>query len=302
MTTIPDHRQHYIETSPGIRIFVRDFGPVDAPTIIDHHGTPSCSVAFPCGWTSLPKDVRLISFDRPGYGRSDNQPGRRVKDAGQWSESLADHLGVDRFALMGTSGGGPHAAAAAAVLGDRITRLCVSVGLGPVGLPGFDVAAGMPDATVQEINRAREGESSLRAFVNELLTHDNPVEDWLDQLPPWDVEVLSRPDVQAEEKLEAEESAAGGHEGWIEDDLAFFHRGWEVDLSAITADALLLYGAEDVLVPANHGDHYRTAIGHGQVVKVPSAGHWMRDIEPAVVSWLTSDTQPFALEQEARTR
>ncbi|MGD9958322.1 alpha/beta fold hydrolase [Nocardioides sp.] len=300
ISTLPRHTELVVEVSTGDTLFVRDFGPPDAPAVIYHHGTPSSSLEIPGGWGGVPPGVRLVTFDRPGYGDSPNRPGRLVGDAGAWSAAIADALGIDRFAVMGTSGGGPHVAAAAATLGDRITRSCVSVGLGPAGLPGFDWEPGMPAETVDEMRRARTGESSLRPFIEELMGRDDPLAEWMEQLPPSDQEILGRPEVVPEEEANTERALGGGWEGWLEDDLAFFHRAWGVDLADTTAETLLLYGAADVLVPAAHGDAMRTAIGHGVVVKVPGAGHWMRDVEPAVLRWLTAgDDRPFVLDERS---
>ena len=91
-----------------------------------------------------------------------------------------------------------------------------------------------------------------------------------------------------------------GPDGWVEDDLAFFNRDWGVDLTRITADTLLLYGGADAFVPHAHGDAMRAAIGHGQLVKAPNAGHYMRDFEPAVLRWLVSEEgAPFELPSDA---
>jgi pimeloyl-ACP methyl ester carboxylesterase len=207
---------------------------------------------------------------------------------------VADALGIGRFALMGTSGGGPHAAAAAAVLTDRVTRLCVSVGLGPFGLAGFDWEAGMPAETVEEIRCAVHGEKQLRSFVDAMMAQEDPMGVWMEQLPPSDREILARPEVSREEEAVSEVAFAQGPAGWVEDDLAFFHRPWGVELADVSARTLLLYGGADAFVPHTHGDAMLAAIGHGQLVKVPGAGHWMRDVEPAVLQWLAADDEaPF---------
>jgi len=275
-----------VEVEPDQVLQVRDFGPADGPTVVYHHGTPSCSLDVPGGWHGVPDGVRVLTFDRPGYAGSPHRPGRSVAEAGRWSEAIADALGIGHFALMGTSGGGPHAAAAAAVLGDRITRLCVSVGLGPVGLPGFVWEEGMPAETIAEGRYAIKGEEELRTFIDSLMQQEDPMSEWMSQLPPSDQELLGRPDVQPEEAVVTAGALATGADGWVEDDLALFHREWGVDLAAVTAETLLLYGGADVLVPHAHGDAMLRAIGHGQLVKLPGAGHWMRDVEPAVLRWL----------------
>lgn len=286
---LPRHTDRRVRLDAATTLQVLDIGPPDAPAVIYHHGTPSCRLDLPGGWAGPPPGIRLVTFDRPGYGESDNVPGRVVADAGRWSEAIADALGIGVFALMGTSGGGPHAAAAAACLRDRVTRLCVSVGLGPVGLPGFDHEAGLPAETVDELRRAQRGEAALRGFIDDLMAQEDPMGAWMEQLPPSDQEILSRPETVREEEAVNEGALGGGIEGWLEDDLAFFARDWSVDLAAVTARTLLLYGRADVLVPHTHGDAMRAAIGHGQLAKVPDGGHWMRDIEPAVLEWLTSD-------------
>jgi alpha-beta hydrolase superfamily lysophospholipase len=51
--------------------------------------------------------IRLVSYDRPGYGGSTPQPGRTVAAAADDVAAIADQLGVDRLAVWGQSGGGP---------------------------------------------------------------------------------------------------------------------------------------------------------------------------------------------------
>jgi pimeloyl-ACP methyl ester carboxylesterase len=78
------------------------------------------------------RGVRLLAVDRPGFGRSDFQPGRTIADWPQDVRALADALGLDRFAVLGVSGGAPYALACARDLGDRLTAVGVASGLGPV--------------------------------------------------------------------------------------------------------------------------------------------------------------------------
>lgn len=286
MTKMPEHREIMISSEDG-DLLVRDWGPEGLPVVMHHHGTPSSGSSIPAGWAAVGSSgVRLVTFDRPGYGRSANRPGRRIADAATCSEQIADALGIGEFAVMGTSGGGPHAAATAALLRDRITRLCVSVGLGPVELPGFDASEGMLVETKDEIAAARAGESVLRSYIDGYMALDEPLDAWLRQLPASDVEILGRADVVEESAIEDLESMGEGIEGWLEDDMAIFARPWGCDLTQISARTVLLYGEVDVLVPASHGPAFRQAIGHGQVVVAPDTGHWMRNHEPAVLRWL----------------
>ena len=80
--------------------------------------------------------IRYITADRPGYGRSDTADGRTFIDWASDLSALCDHLGVDRFRLIGVSGGGPFALAVAAALGPRVEKVAVVSGVGVPDRPG----------------------------------------------------------------------------------------------------------------------------------------------------------------------
>ena len=230
-----------------------------------------------------------VSDVRPsGLRTFDAGPMRRVADAAAWSEQIADQLGFDQFSLLGTGAGAPHAVAAAAALGERVPKLCLINGLGPDELPGFDPATGMTEETRQEIACARAGEPVLRRFIDTVMQHDDPLEPWFEHLGSTDVEILGRREVQLEEAAAYAESMDSSVEGWVADDLALFHHSWGCDFSFVTAQTLVVNGLEDVFVPANHGDAWALALGHGQLIKLPEAGHWLRDYERDVLRWLAS--------------
>jgi len=90
--------------------------------IFHFHGTPSSRVEAARGDAeALSQGVRLIGIDRPGMGLSDYQRGRRILDWPDDVSALADALGIDRFAVLGVSGGGPYAAACAFKIPERLT-------------------------------------------------------------------------------------------------------------------------------------------------------------------------------------
>jgi pimeloyl-ACP methyl ester carboxylesterase len=79
--------------------------------------------------------IRLLSIDKPGYGSSTRDPQRSLLRFGADVRDLADALGLGRVALAGQSGGGPHALAAAYVLGDRVSTLSLISSAGPLAEP-----------------------------------------------------------------------------------------------------------------------------------------------------------------------
>lgn len=264
---------------------VREWGDPEGYLVVTHHGTPSSSAAVPGGWVSAAESpLRIVSFDRPGYGGSPRIPGRAIADAAAWSAAIADHLGRERFAVVGTSGGGPHAAATAARLPDRVSALGLIVSLGPYESPEFDLPE-LPADTAAEVQAAREGEQSLRAFIASLGSTEDSLEGWMEILPPSDREVLARHDVAHEEGREQLEWAAQGVDGWVDDDLALFSRPWGFDPSSIGVPTLVMYGTADVLVPPSHAFEWGERISAAELVAVDEGGHWLRDSEP----WLMTE-------------
>ncbi len=86
--------------------------------------------------------IRLIAVDRPGYGRSDPRAGGTLLDYAGDVAAIAQIIGLDRFAVLGTSGGGCYALACAAGLGSRLTRVGVVSGIGSLRTPGKRVGHG----------------------------------------------------------------------------------------------------------------------------------------------------------------
>ena len=91
-------------------------GAPDGAPVFLLHGTPgSRNGPKPRSSVLYRLGVRLICYDRPGYGGSSRVPDRRVADAARDVEMIADKLKLGRFAVVGRSGGGPHALACSAL-------------------------------------------------------------------------------------------------------------------------------------------------------------------------------------------
>ena len=92
--------------------------------VIAHHGTPGGRIEYWRDPTIYARHgLRRITFDRPGYGESTRLAGRSIADVVPDVVAIADALGIDRFAVIGGSGGGPHTLACAALLPERVTAL-----------------------------------------------------------------------------------------------------------------------------------------------------------------------------------
>ena len=141
---------------------VRQYGAVDGHPVVMHHGTPGSGVqSADVGRAAEAAGLRLVCYDRAGYGGSTAAPGRDVAAVAADIEAVADALGIARFATWGYSGGGPHVLATAALLGERVTRAAAWCSVAPADGEGLDFTAGMADANVEEFGLAQRGRDAL---------------------------------------------------------------------------------------------------------------------------------------------
>jgi pimeloyl-ACP methyl ester carboxylesterase len=252
-------RRHAVDAPGGRTIAVVEEGdPAGAP-VVYHHSTPGCGELYRT-WVEDARErgIRLIGYDRAGYGASDRHPGRSVADVAPDIAAVADALGLDRFLTWGMSGGGPHALACAALLGDRVAAAAVFASAAPADQPDLDFPAGMGEENVVEFAAAMEGEDKLRPMHEEWVAQMRAAtpEDVADQLRT----IISEPDraVLTGELAEFLHRTflagnARGVGGWLDDDLAFT-RAWGFDVADISIPLQLWQGAQDLMVPHAHGE------------------------------------------------
>jgi pimeloyl-ACP methyl ester carboxylesterase len=228
-----------------------------------HHGTPNIGTPpEPLFAASQRLGIRWISYDRPGYGGSTPRPGRRIETAAEYVAMVADALGVERFAVMGHSGGGPHALACAALMPARVQAAVSAAGLAPIQAP-FDWYAGMCASGLASLTAAARGRSAKEDHELSAVDYDPEFTagdlaalhgDW-----SWFNEVVSP-------------AVASGPGGLIDDDLAYV-TPWTFDPAVITAPVLLLHGEQDRIVPSSHSRWLASACPDARLRLVPDAGH-----------------------------
>lgn len=114
-----------------------EWGDPGGPPVLYFHGTPASRLDPVC-FPDAPAQagVRLISIDRPGMGRSTFKRHRKISDWPADVTALADKLGLERFGVVGWSGGGPYVLACAASIPDRLTGALSVAGVGRIDRPG----------------------------------------------------------------------------------------------------------------------------------------------------------------------
>jgi pimeloyl-ACP methyl ester carboxylesterase len=272
----------FLTSSDGRTLCFAEWGAPDGFPIVFLHGTPGGRlnrITDDDVYRSL--GIRWITYDRPGYGYSERFAGRAVVDCVPDVTAIVDHLGVDEFAVTGSSGGAPHVLAVCARLADRVVRARCNVGLAPYDAAGLEFFAGMDPLNVAEFRLAVEGEAGLvtelQRQLREMATRmaaDSAAfisEDWA--LDPTDRAVLADPD-QAEQNLAiSDELVRGGLWGWVDDSLAFVHP-WGFDVAEVSVPVRVTYGAKDVIVPAGHGEWLGRNVPSAEVIVDDGAGHF----------------------------
>jgi pimeloyl-ACP methyl ester carboxylesterase len=138
--------QQTFQLPDGRSLGFTEYGNPQGKPLFYFHGWPSSRIEFGgmCGDEIASRlNVRVIALDRPGFGLSTYQPRHRFTDWPEDVACLADHLGFERFAVMGYSASSPYTLACAQALTDRLTAVGVVSGVAePFSTPG--ATAGMP--------------------------------------------------------------------------------------------------------------------------------------------------------------
>jgi pimeloyl-ACP methyl ester carboxylesterase len=247
-----------IQTQDNRMLAVHEAGDPQGFPVLFHHGTPSAGLPYgPHAALAREQGIRLIGYDRPGYGDSTRARDRRVEACVADVREIADALALDTFATWGISGGGPHALACAALFDDRLKAAASLASVAPYDAEGLDWLEGMGEDNHVEFGAVLEGEEALRAYcepVTAEMLSAKPEElvQVLDSLlGPEDKAVLTGR--FAEYMLECDHHGlARGVDGWVDDDVAFAEP-WGFSVEAISRPVLLLHGDDDRFVPVSHG-------------------------------------------------
>ena len=249
-----------------------EYGIHDGVPVFYFHGFPSSRLDWPFFDAEGPAkelNARIIAPDRPGYGLSDPQRGRRLLDWPADVAALADALQIDRFAVLGISGGGPYVAACAYGIPGRLTRAGIVCGMGPADAPGMQ---GGTSWTIP-------GQSSLMRRLTLMLTSMGLSRD-PDQFLSRSKETFSAPDgLLLDQSALAQAFIAGMQEafrsgtGGANHEAGLYTRPWGFHLQEIDAEVHLWHGGLDNNVPISVGRFVADAIPNCNARFYEDEGH-----------------------------
>ena len=257
-------------TVPGGTLRWYEAGPSDAPiTAMWHHGTPNIGEPpAPLLEASAARGIRWLGFDRPGYAGSTATEGRNIASAAYRAARVADASGTESFVAVGHSGGGPHALACSALLGERVSAVVAISALSPY-TPGDDSwFDGMHEGGEAELRAAIEGPSRLATVL---------------AAAEFDPQMFTAADYKLLDgewswfNRIAAEGVALGLDGSVADNVAYVN-DWGFTLDAVTAPILLVHGGEDRIVPIAQARHNAAALGRAgeagvDLWELPGDGH-----------------------------
>jgi pimeloyl-ACP methyl ester carboxylesterase len=268
-------------------------GPADGWPVFLLHGTPGSRRGPKPRNTLLHLlGIRLISYDRPGYGGSTRHENRQVADAAHDVEAIADGLGLDRFSVAGRSGGSPHALACAALLPGRVSRTVILVGLAPLNAAGLPWFQGMAKENVREFST-----DDLPSLVERLrLRAERAVHDpetllelLREQMAEADRRVVDRVAIRRMLTTAYIEALRDGPYGWIDDVLAL-RADWGFRLDDIASPVRLWHGADDTFSPADHARWLAQQIPSAEVQVLSGTAHFGAvEVLPELLPWLKGD-------------
>jgi pimeloyl-ACP methyl ester carboxylesterase len=260
----------------GRRIGYAEYGDPNGLPVIALHGTPGSRFMFALtDEGARARGLRLIAPERPGYGLSDIHHFDSLAQTAEDVKALADALGFERFALIGVSGGGPHAVAAAALLGTRVLRLAL---IGPVG-PIADCAhirmSHLHRFIFSQMAPSHHAAGAFFAGLRSLI-------DWapgvayhilMQRVTATDHDILMRSEVRANLQAALREGLRGGIDGALQD-LRLYCGPWDVDPAEVEVPVIMWQGSEDTIVPPDAAYHLAGALPDCQLEIIEGAGHY----------------------------
>jgi pimeloyl-ACP methyl ester carboxylesterase len=277
--------------SGGRALGFAEFGDPDGDVVLWFHGTPGARNQVPPDIIeeAKPRGFRMITIERPGTGLSTPHEYHRAIDWASDVRKFVDARGIDTFAVVGLSGGGPYVLAAAVALPSRVRAAAVLGGIGPTRGP--ERAPGY----TKLLPLLEPGLRLLRVPLGEVLTHAlRPLREAGSQAydvyarvaPPSDRPVMARPEMKAMFLNDLVTAAEGGLRAPV-GDLVVFSRDWGFSLRDIAVPVRFWHGDADGIVPFSHGEFQAAMVPGADLVVCPGAGHFGGFVQTgAVLDWI----------------
>ena len=278
----------------GRRLGFAEYGASDGYPVFAFHGTPGSRLMFQLADApARQRGLRLIAPERPGYAFSSVQQSRALADWPGDVAELADLLEIERFAVVGVSGGGAYGAACAAHLHARVSATALVSPVGPFGHPDL-----VPRLNLTERHLftgiARSPWRSRLMFASIRWIQANApglaIKAIISRSGRADRDILRRPEVAANLVEALSEGLRPGLTGAMQD-LRLFADPWNLPLHEVREPCAIWHGSVDHIVPPAAAQCLSRQIPVSKYINLPGAGHyWVFDHFDQVLDWLVRCT------------
>ncbi|MBI3851438.1 MAG: alpha/beta hydrolase [Verrucomicrobia bacterium] len=269
--------ERQITLTDGRQLGFAEYGDAQGRPVYYFHGWPGSRLeAHAMGPIASELGVRIIAVDRPGYGLSEFQPHRRIFDWPEDVVQLADSLKLDRFGVIGVSGGGPYALVCAARIPNRLNTATIVCGLGPLDAP--EATRGMMRHNRFLLSLGRRAPWLARWLLGCAIwvVRHNPQlylsPRLLTELPEPDRAALRYGEFRHMLFASTMEAFRQGTRGPFHDG-RLYAQPWGFQLADITREILLWHGEQDVFVPVALGSHQAQLLPRCRARFLPDEGH-----------------------------
>ncbi len=276
-TTLSSLPEGNISLLDGRRLAYAEYGDPQGKPVFFFHGTPGSRLFHhPDASVAASAGARIIAVDRPGFGRSDFKPGRTLLDWPNDVVQLADALNIQRFAVMGYSGGGPYAAVCASSIPERLTAAGLVSSIAPLDTP--QITRGMQGMghLFFSLDRHLPPLAKLGCWLMCTTWRHNPdlyFRSQINGLRNSEEAQTLLPKMKAMLTADFTEAVRAGTQG-ITWDLQLLSRPWGFHLHVLNCDVLLWHGESDTQAPIAMGKRLASAIPHCRATFFPKEGHW----------------------------
>lgn len=261
-------------TLPGGRLLgYAEYGDPAGLPVVSFHGWPgSQAQTARYDEAGRAEGVRLIAPERPGIGLSDPRPTATLHSHIDDVALLMDALGVEQFGVLGVSGGGPYALAAAAWLPARVSRIALVSALAPgsMGETPLIRATGWLGMHARSLFRPGFGAAALLARLDP----PHAVGFAFETLPPCDKQIVSDPFIRHLSIADAQQAFLQGGRGLRNDAISLLTAP-DFDLAAITTPVHLWHGDADTIVPIAAGQRTAARLPDVTATWLPGEGHYL---------------------------
>ncbi|MFW0785491.1 alpha/beta hydrolase [Gordonia sp. CPCC 206044] len=260
------------------RIGFAEFGSATGRAVFWLHGTPGARRQIPTEARAFAAQngFRIIGLDRPGVGSSTPYHYTCVAEFAADLAAVADSLGIDEFAVIGLSGGGPYALGVAHAFPERVVVAGVLGGvaptIGPDAIPGGAMRLARAAAPVLRVAGAPVGK-----VVSSVLSVARPIAEPAIKVygrlsPQGDRELLARPEFRA---MFLDDLLHGGSRRMEApfSDIVVFSHDWGFRVPDVSVPVRWWHGDRDHIIPFQHGEHMVSLLPDAKLYTMHGESH-----------------------------